>query len=124
MKIDFKDIEEGWYNARVSQIREGTGPHGPFLCIVFTITDGELRHYRFSGFVKPSTLKQSRFYRWITNILGEEPQNKFCTEELTGRECLVYLSKRKDRYAVIEVCEKNMTPLIAPPVNKSSFLSV
>ncbi len=115
MKIDFKDIEQGWYNAMVSQIREGTGPHGHFLRIVFTITDGELQHYRFSGFVRPSSLKQSRFYRWITNILGEEPQNKFCTEELIGRQCLVYLSRRKDRYAVIEVYEKDTAPLISCP---------
>ncbi len=60
MKVNFKDIEEGLYNARVSQIMEGSGHHGPFLRIVSTIADGELKHYRFSGFVKPSGLKQSR----------------------------------------------------------------
>jgi len=120
MKIEFKDIEEGWYNARVSDIREGTGPHGPFLRIVFTKADGELKHYKFSGFIKPSSLKQSRFYRWITSILGEEPQNKFCTEELIGRECLVYLSRRKDHYTVIEVCEKDMATIICCPANSES----
>ncbi|HDH05180.1 MAG TPA: hypothetical protein ENH01_05620 [Nitrospirae bacterium] len=124
MNIDFKDIEEGWYNARVSQIREGAGPHGPFLRIIFTITDGELQRYRFSGFVKPSGLKQGRLYRWITIILGEEPQNEFSTEELTGRECLVYLSRRKDRYTVIELCQKDMAPVITSPANKPNCLSV
>ena len=68
--------------------------------MIFTITEGELQHYRFSGFVKPSGLKQGRFYRWITIILGEETENGFSTEELIGMDCLVYLSKRKDRYTV------------------------
>ncbi len=124
MKIDFRDIKEGWYSAGVSQIMEGTGPHGPFLRIIFTITDGELQRYRFSGFVKPSGLKQSRLYKWITIILGQEPENEFSTEELIGRDCLVYLSKRKDRYAVIELCQKDMAPIIASPANKPDYLSV
>ena len=118
MNIDFKDIKEGWYNARVSEIREGAGPHGPFLRIIFTITEGELQHYRFSGFVKPSGLKQSRLYRWITIILGEEPENEFSTEELIGMDCLVFLSRRKDRYTVIELCQKDMmAPIIGCSAN-------
>ena len=124
MNIDFKDIEEGWYNARVSQIMEGTGPHGPFLRIIFTITDGELQRYRFSGFVKPSGLKQGRFYRWITIILGEEPQNEFSTEELIGMDCLVFLSNSNARYTVIELCQKDMAPIIASPINNTDYLSV
>ncbi|NOZ69668.1 MAG: hypothetical protein GXP46_10610 [Deferribacteres bacterium] len=51
MNIDFRDIKEGWHCGRVLQIMEGTGPHGPFLRMIFTITEGELQHYRFSGFV-------------------------------------------------------------------------
>ncbi len=124
MNIDFRDIKEGWYNAEVSQIMEGTGPHGPFLRMIFTITEGELQHYRFSSFVKPSGLKQSRLYRWITIILGQEPENEFSTEELIGRDCLVYLSKRKARYTVIELCQKDMASIIASTANKPDCLSV
>ncbi|MCK4826952.1 hypothetical protein KA005_65065 [bacterium] len=62
MKISFKDIEEGIYKAKVSQVKEDTGHYGAFLRIVFTVLDGELEHYRFTGLVKPSSLKQSKFY--------------------------------------------------------------
>ena len=47
MKISFKDIEEGIYKAKVSQVKEDTGHYGAFLRIVFTVLDGELEHYRF-----------------------------------------------------------------------------
>ena len=103
---------------------EGTGPHGPFHRIIFTITEGELQRYRFSGFVKPSSLKQSRFYRWITIILGEEPENEFSTDELIGMDCLVFLSRRNDRYTVIELCQKDMAPIIGSPFNSTDYLSV
>lgn len=111
MKVNFKEIEEGLYKAMICQISEDSGPYGPFLRIVFTITDGELKHYRFSGFIKPSNLKQGKFYRWVVNILGKEPQHEFYTEELIGKECVVSLSKQKRCYAVTEVYEKNTTLL-------------
>ena len=66
MKFTFKDIEEGIYKAKVSEIKKDQGPFGPFFRLTFTIVDGELKNYRFPGFVKPTALKQSKFYRWVT----------------------------------------------------------
>ncbi|MDL1987285.1 MAG: hypothetical protein LWX08_06420 [Deltaproteobacteria bacterium] len=103
MKISFKDIEEGIYKAKVSQVKEDIGHYGAFLRIVFTVLDGELEHYRFTGLVKPSSLKQSKFYKWVTNILGKEPACEFYTKDLIGKECLICLSKQKKFYSVIDV---------------------
>ena len=106
MKITFTDIKEGLYRAEVAFIKEGNSRFGPFLRLIFTITEGQLKHYRFSGFVNPSPLKQRKFYRWVTNILGEEPQSEFSTDSLIGKQCLVYLSKGKKDYLVTDVAEK------------------
>lgn len=104
MKITFKDIPTGLFKAKVYDIKEAKGPYGPYLQIVFTIIErGELLHYRFSGCVKPSALKQSKFYRWVTNILGEEPKSMFSTNDMIGKECLISLSKQNDFYCVVDV---------------------
>jgi hypothetical protein len=42
-------------------------------------------------------------FRWANNILGQEPEEKFCTEELIGKECLIYLSKNGNYYSVTDV---------------------
>jgi len=107
MEVIFKDIPGGFFKARVSEIREETGTYGYYLRLIFTIIDeGELSHYKFSGLVKPIFLRQSKFYRWVTNILGEAPENKFCTEGMIGKECLIYLSKGNNYYSVTDVSMK------------------
>lgn len=107
MKFNFRDIQPGTYNAKVSQIKEDQGPFGPFLRLSFTIVQGELKNYKFFGFVKPTALKQSKFYRWVTHILGEQPDDDFDTKDLIGKHCLVLLSKVKDFYSVTDVYEQN-----------------
>ncbi len=107
MKFTFKDIQEGTYTARVSEIKNNEGPFGPFLRLIFTIVDGELKNYRFSGIVKPTDLKQSKFYKWVTNILGERPDDCFDTKDLIGKHCRVMLSKSKNFYAVTDVHMKS-----------------
>ncbi|MEW6418934.1 MAG: hypothetical protein AB1480_12570 [Nitrospirota bacterium] len=65
---------------------------------------GNLRDYSFSGIVKPIPFKQGKFYRWVTNILGKEPDPDFSPEDLIGKECLIFLSKRnKNFYYVTDV---------------------
>lgn len=111
MKIRFKDIEADFFRARLSEIKEGSGAYGPYLRLIFTIIQGELKHYRFSGIVKPSLIRQGKFYRWATNILGEEPAVEFCTEDMIGKECIISLSKQprksrsrhRDFYSVTDV---------------------
>jgi hypothetical protein len=104
MKIIFKDIPEGFFKAEVTEIREENGEYGPYLRIIFTIIqEGELAYYRFSGFVKPTPLRQSKFYRWIKNILGKEPDDKFSTQDIIGKECMVHLSKQDKYYSVTDI---------------------
>ena len=47
---------------------------------------------------------QSTQYRfsWY-NILGQEPKDRFSTDELIGKECLIYLSKNGNYYSVTDV---------------------
>jgi len=104
MEIIFKDIPVGFIKAKVAEIKKQNGPYGEYLRIIFTIVQkGELTYYRFSGFVKPTPLKQSKFYRWIKNILGKDPDDEFSMEKLIGKECMIYLSKQDNYYSVKDV---------------------
>lgn len=101
--MKFKDIEPNYYKAKLAHIKEGTGFYGRYIRFIFTIAEGELKGYRFSGFVKPDCFKQSKLYCWVENILGTEPED-FSPETLIGKECLVFLSKKNDRnYAVTNI---------------------
>ena len=107
MKFTFKDIQQGTYQAKVWGLKQEKGPFGPFIRLTFTIVSGELKNYKFSGVVKPTDLKQSKFYKWITHILGEYPTDDFDTNDLLGKHCLVVLSKAKDFYSVTDVHMEN-----------------
>lgn len=107
MKVKFLDIQDGAFRAKVSDIKEGDGVYGPYLRIVFTIIEkGNLNHYRFAGIVKFIPLKQSKFFRWVTNILGEPPQDSFSVNELLGKECIISIAKKDKYYSVIDVSRK------------------
>ena len=107
MKIKFKDIPSGFFKAKVSEIKEEEGVFGPYLRIIFTIIEHEdMAHYRFSGIVKPTALKQSKFFRWTTNILGEEPDDVFSTNDMIGKECMIFISKKDNYYSVTDVSMK------------------
>lgn len=113
MEFLFNDIQEGFFKAKVSKIKEENGTYGKYLRITFTIIqEGELNHYKFSGIVKPTPLKQSKFYRWISNILGYFPDHTISTEEIIGKECLVYIAKHNNYYCVMDV---PMNPDNMPP---------
>ena len=103
MKVTFRDIENYYYNATVSKIKEDSGHYGAFLRMSFTILDGDLENYNFSGSVKPSPIKKSKFYRWVTNILGKEPPEEFYTEDLIDKLCVITLSRRGRLYFVSDV---------------------
>ena len=104
MKIIFKDIPEGFFRAKVWEVKEKKGPYGPYLRITFTITEkGDLAHLRFSALVKPTPLKQTKFYRWIKTILGKEPSDVFCTQDIIGKHCLIFISKQDNYYFVKDV---------------------
>lgn len=104
MEFIFKDINEGFFKAKLSQIKKANGKYGRYLRLIFTIIqEGELYNCRFCGIVKPNPLKHSKFYRWITNILGYEPSHKIATEDIIGKECLIYLAKQNNYYSVIDV---------------------
>ena len=94
MKVKFKDIKSGIYMAEIASIKEENGPYGMYLRFNFTITQGELKHWSFYGIVKPNPFKQSKFYRWMTIIMGKEPEDEFSVGELIGRKCNIYLQKK------------------------------
>ena len=106
MEFIFKDLPEGRFKAEVSGIRQEKGPYGPYLRLIFTIIeDGDLYHYKFSGFVKPTPFKHGKFYRWITNILGYYP-DKFSPDDIIGKKCFIYLAKQNNNYySVIDVSQ-------------------
>lgn len=120
MKFTFKDIQEGTYQAKVSEIKQHQGPFGPFLKLTFTIVAGELKSYKFSGVVKPTNLKQSKFYKWITHILGNDPTDDFDINDLLEKYCLVLLSKVKNFYSVTDVHKENFG-LIGLEAKRDSF---
>jgi hypothetical protein len=94
MNIKFKDITPGMYPARISNIQEERGPYGSYLRFNFTITDGELKDWSFYGIVKPHLFKQSKFYRWIISLVGNEPGQDLTIYQLMGKQCRILLEKR------------------------------
>jgi hypothetical protein len=107
MKMKFIDIPDGLYKAKVSEIKKGKSRYGPYLRITFTIIeDGEISNYKFSGIVKPIHIKQSKFFRWVTNILGTEPGAAFSTNDLLEKQCLIHLVKNGKYYTVTDVSPK------------------
>jgi hypothetical protein len=94
MKINFKDIDPGMYRAKVTTVNEENGPYGEFLRFNFTITEGDLKGWSFYGIVKPNPFKISKFYRWITTIMGVEPGEAFSINDLIGKACHVLLQKK------------------------------
>lgn len=107
MDVKFKDINPGMYLAKVTTINEENGPYGEFLRFNFTITDGDLKDWSFYGIVKPHPFKISKFYRWITTIMGSEPGEDFSINDLIGKQCHIYLKKKvkenKTYYSVADL---------------------
>ena len=103
MEFIFKDIPEGFLKAKVAQIKKENGLYGPYLRLIFTIIEpGEFFDYKFSGIVQPTHLKQSKFYRWISNILGYQPDTVSSTD-IIGKQCLVCLAKHNNYYSITHV---------------------
>ena len=95
MKLKFKDITPGIYPAKITDVVEEYGPYGLFLRFSFTITNGDLKDWSFYGIVKPNAIKQAKFYRWLTIILGKEPPaGDVDIFKIIGKECYILLEKK------------------------------
>ena len=94
------------YPAKVTAVMEGSNMYGKYLHLKFTITEGDLFSWTFSGFVKPVPINGSKFYSWMVNILGEVSEADFFTEDLIGKECIIELDKHKKIYVVKDVFPK------------------
>lgn len=104
MKIIFKEIPNGFARAKVVEVKQKEGKYGLYLQLIFSVIEkGELQNYRFSAMIKPTPLKTSKFYRWITNIMAKPPDDDFYTEDLIGKKCLIYIIKQNKYYSVIDV---------------------
>lgn len=107
MNLKFKDIKPGMYLAKVVTINQDNGPYGEFLRFNFTITEGDLKDWSFYGIVKPNTFKISKFYRWITTIIGGQPEDDFSVKDLIGKQCRIFLQKKvkgdKTYYSVADL---------------------
>jgi hypothetical protein len=104
MNIIFKEMPTGFIKAKVTEIHEKEGKYGLYLQIIFNVIEkGELANYRFSAMIKPTPLKNSKFYRWITNIMLKTPNDDFHTEDLIGKKCLINIAKQNKYYSVIDV---------------------
>lgn len=94
MNYKFKDITPGIYPAKITDIVQEEGPYGVFLRFHFTITHGDLVDWSFYGLVKPYVFKQSKFYRWLTIIMGNEPAtDEWDIVQMIGKECHILLQK-------------------------------
>ncbi|MCP4991637.1 MAG: hypothetical protein GY928_37930 [Colwellia sp.] len=103
MKIIFKDIKERNYRAELSNIQQRMGKFGHYLQLSFTITEGELQNYTFSAYIKPNLIRNSKFHRWVSNLLGHDPDYEFYTHDLVGKHCIISLYKNKNLFVVSDV---------------------
>lgn len=108
MIICFNDIHDGLYKAAVTDIEERINSRGNYsLCFYFSITEGNFIGRTFSALLKPSASKNSKFFAWISNILGFEPQ-ALDTSELIGKKCLISIARYNNNYfKVISVLNTN-----------------
>lgn len=108
MKINFKKIKPDFYMAKLEAIKEESSLYGPYVRFIFSITEGDLKNFKFSAIIKPTPLRHGKFYRWLVNILGKEPDPEFSLEDMIGKECKIYLSncKNKNFFSVIDVLAK------------------
>lgn len=102
MKIQFKNITDCLLKARVSDIEKKEGVYGPYVKFIFTVLEGDWLHYKFSATASFLPLRQGKLFKWITDILGETPDNDFCLDELLGRQCLIGLSLRNHGYCYVK----------------------
>ncbi len=103
MKINFKNIHLSTHYAKVVKVNSTNTKFGTCIKITFTVTEGELTDYQFSALVDPVPIKGFKFHRWISNILGYEPDDEFSTDSIIGKECIIKLSKRKNYFNVSDV---------------------
>ncbi len=106
MKIKFIDVEKSLYKAEVVEVKKKRNSYGEYIQILFTVTEGKLKSYRFTGCCSLMPIKMSKFYRWVKNILQEEPEDDFQIEQLTAKECLIMINKRNEWYIVKEIYPK------------------
>jgi len=113
MQFRFTDIIPGRYQAKITDIKSASGPYGLYLRFIFTITNGELAGCSFFGIVKPEPFRQTKFHRWISIILGKEPDTDFSLSELLGKECHICLEKKtknqKTFYSVSDLDGTNLS---------------
>lgn len=109
MKINFKfkNIHLSSYYAKVAKVNTTDTKFGPCIKITFTVTEGELTDYQFSALVDPIPIKGFKFHRWISNILGYEPDDEFSTDSIIGKDCIIQLSKRNNYFNVCGVFSIN-----------------
>jgi len=103
MGIKFINVEKSMHKAEVVEVKKKRNSYGEYIQILFTVTEGNLRNYRFTGCCNFMPVKESRFYRWVKNILNEEPEENFDIEDLTKKECVISVAKRNDWYVVKEI---------------------
>jgi len=103
MGIKFIDAEKSMYRAKIVEVKKKRNLYGEYIQILFTVTEGDLKNCRFTGYCNFMPVKESRFYRWVKNILNEEPEHAFDIEDLNGKECVISLNKRNEWYVVKEI---------------------
>lgn len=106
MDINFVDIKAGYYEAVLETIIEGDSKYGKYFQFRFIVLAGNLKGYKFSGFTKYSFLRQSKLHKWVSKILGREPDDYFSTDKLIGKKCFIAIAQTKSYYSVIDVSDQ------------------
>jgi hypothetical protein len=101
MKIQFRDITECLLKARVSKIEKKEGIYGPYVRFIFTVIEGDWLGYKFSATVSLLPLRQGNLYKWISNMLGETPEDDFVLDGLLDKICWIGLSLRNTGYCYV-----------------------
>ena len=91
----FEPLPTGEHTAKLADISEMDGPHGPMVRFHFSVNHEEDVH-EVTGLANRKLNERSKLGRWITAILGREPEVGAAVkaDDLIGKTCRVHVEHK------------------------------
>jgi len=103
------DIKDGTYPAVLESVKEDSGQYGKFRKWTWLI-EHENKIEPLTCYTSALTSTGSKSYRWLTGLLGKEPQVGERYEDPTGTRVLVSVIRNKNNFPTVD----EVTPFTEP----------
>ena len=84
---------EGEHRARLTNIQDMDGQHGPMVRIEFTLSPDDESEGRVSAIASKRLSENTKLGRWVAAILGRAPNvgEEITAAQLIGKECWIVI---------------------------------